>query len=168
MAQEIGWNVHIELHSDGVPESALDEIRDALYEFRASTGFILGNGNVSVTFGLDATTAQEATDRAVCVVTRAARTAGVPDTVLCVEVMTETERERQNREPLVLDLAGVSEIGEILGVTRQRAKQISTAPGLDFPPPVAVIKAGPVFARWQVEAFENRWTRKPGRPGKAA
>ncbi len=40
----------------------------------------------------------------------------------------------------MLQLAGTAEIAELLGVTRQRAYQLSTAKG--FPEPVAVIGTG--------------------------
>ena len=57
-----------------------------------------------------------------------------------------------------LDLVGVAEIAELLGVTRQRVDAIArTHP--DFPKPVADLAAGRI---WQRRDIEN-WARKVGR-----
>ena len=54
-------------------------------------------------------------------------------------------------------LLGVKEIGELLGVSRQRADQLSKADG--FPAPEAVITAGRIWKREDIEA----WAREAGR-----
>jgi predicted DNA-binding transcriptional regulator AlpA len=64
-------------------------------------------------------------------------------------------------------LMGVREVADLLGVTRQRAQQITR--GADFPPPVAELKAGPVWEsaeveRWRVRAGERRAGRPPSQP----
>lgn len=61
-------------------------------------------------------------------------------------------------------LVGVREIAEMLGVSRQRADQISRAYA-DFPAPEAELASGRVWKRASVD----RWikahpVRKPGRP----
>lgn len=53
-----------------------------------------------------------------------------------------------------LDLVGVAEIAEMLGVTRQRVHAI-TKTHADFPPPVAKLSAGRIWLRQDVE----RWNR---------
>lgn len=54
-----------------------------------------------------------------------------------------------------LDLVGVSEIAEMLGVTRQRVDRISrTDP--DFPQPVAEIHAGRIWLRDDIRAWASR------------
>ena len=59
---------------------------------------------------------------------------------------------------LKLDLVGLTEIAERLGVSRQRADQIvRTDPA--FPEPAAVITAGRIWRRSDVE----RWARKARR-----
>ncbi|HKO20072.1 MAG TPA: hypothetical protein VJU82_14410 [Acidobacteriaceae bacterium] len=64
---------------------------------------------------------------------------------------------------MALDLVGMAEITAMLGVSRQRAYAIAHRP--DFPEPQAVIKAGAIWLRADVE----RWIaehpeRPPGRP----
>lgn len=63
-------------------------------------------------------------------------------------------------------LAGVSEVTEILGVSRARVYQLAEDHE-DFPRPVQELKAGPVWDRAEVEAWERGWERKrTGRPRK--
>ncbi|MFZ3562828.1 helix-turn-helix transcriptional regulator [Streptomyces sp. BH097] len=59
---------------------------------------------------------------------------------------------------------GVTEIGEMLNVSRQRANKLVARP--DFPEPVAQTKAGRVWERAAVEAWEKTWDRTNvgGRP----
>lgn len=59
---------------------------------------------------------------------------------------------------------GLSEIGELLGVSRQRAYTL--AKRADFPAPVATSRAGRTWDLAAVEAWETTWDRenKGGRP----
>jgi predicted DNA-binding transcriptional regulator AlpA len=57
----------------------------------------------------------------------------------------------------VEDLVGVNEIGDLLGVSRQRADQLSRLEG--FPEPIGTIAAGRIWRRADVEA----WARATGR-----
>ncbi|WP_331741439.1 hypothetical protein OG760_37685 (plasmid) [Streptomyces sp. NBC_00963] len=61
---------------------------------------------------------------------------------------------------------GVTEIGELLTVSRQRANKLVARP--DFPPPIAQTKAGRVWERAAVVAWEKNWDRHNigGRPPK--
>ena len=56
-----------------------------------------------------------------------------------------------------LNLVGTTEIGQMLGVSRQRAAQLAQGEG--FPEPVATIAAGRIWMRADVEA----WARAAGR-----
>jgi predicted DNA-binding transcriptional regulator AlpA len=58
---------------------------------------------------------------------------------------------------LVDDLVGVAEIAEALGVSRQRVHQLTKLEG--FPEPVAVLSAGTIWTRREVEA----WAKQTGR-----
>jgi hypothetical protein len=62
------------------------------------------------------------------------------------------------------DVIGYTEIGEILGVSRQRAQQIASKHA-GFPRPVATPLAGTFYSRAAVLAFQAQWPRKrTGRP----
>ncbi|MDP9334401.1 MAG: hypothetical protein M3Q30_14020 [Actinomycetota bacterium] len=56
-----------------------------------------------------------------------------------------------------MDLVGLKEIGEMLGVSKQRAGQLVEQVG--FPQPLGEISAGRVWKRADVEA----WARRDGR-----
>jgi hypothetical protein len=56
-----------------------------------------------------------------------------------------------------LDLVGTKEIGDMLGVSRQRAQQL--AQRADFPEPQSRISTGPIWLREDIE----RWAREDGR-----
>lgn len=82
-----------------------------------------------------------------------------------LEILTTEEFERQLNIPRIPDLVGLADIAEILGVSRQRAAELSAA--ANFPPAVAHTKAaGPLRVRRQVEVWASTWERKPGRPKK--
>ncbi|HEX7134428.1 MAG TPA: hypothetical protein VF228_17780 [Iamia sp.] len=53
-----------------------------------------------------------------------------------------------------LDLMGTTEIAELLGVSRQRADQLSRTDG--FPDPVAEIAAGRIWLRKDVETWADQ------------
>ena len=57
-----------------------------------------------------------------------------------------------------LDLVGAAEIAEMLGVSRQRVHQIVAADET-FPEPAAVLTAGKIWLRDQIEV----WIEKSGR-----
>lgn len=56
-----------------------------------------------------------------------------------------------------VDLVGLKEIGEMIGVSKQRAGQL--AGQSDFPKPIGEISAGRVWRRADVEL----WARRTGR-----
>jgi hypothetical protein len=65
------------------------------------------------------------------------------------------------------DLVGYTEIGEILGVSRQRAQELASTHA-NFPRPVAKLAAGTFYSRAGVLAFKAQWPRRrTRRPAKA-
>jgi predicted DNA-binding transcriptional regulator AlpA len=61
------------------------------------------------------------------------------------------------------DIVSAPEVAEILGVSRQRVHQlIGDHPA--FPPPIVRVGSGPLWLRTTIEAFNQSWVRKPGRP----
>jgi predicted DNA-binding transcriptional regulator AlpA len=64
-----------------------------------------------------------------------------------------------------LRLMGVTEVAEFLCVPRSRVYELDRR-NPRFPQPVARLACGPIWRAEDVEAFENGWERKPGRPRK--
>src|SRR3989304_458130 len=89
-----------------------------------------------------------------------------PPDVVSAEVATVEELDRQLQESNFPDLVGIAEVAEILGVTKQRASELSRS--RRFPKPIAQITAGPVWDRHAIARFVERWPRRrTGRPEKA-
>ena len=63
------------------------------------------------------------------------------------------------------EYVGVSEVAEILRVSKQRVSELREKP--TFPMPVAELAAGPVWKLSSLKRFIAEWPRKPGRPRKA-
>ena len=61
-----------------------------------------------------------------------------------------------------LRLAGLAEVGELLGVSRRTATRYTARP--DFPTPVARLRSGPVWLEHDVLGWANTLPIKRGRP----
>ncbi len=70
----------------------------------------------------------------------------------------------QGERLVVPELAGLAEVAAILGVSKQRVRELTERE--DFPPPVARLSGGAIYVRSAVEVFNNYWNRKPGRPAR--
>jgi predicted DNA-binding transcriptional regulator AlpA len=81
---------------------------------------------------------------------------------LGVEAITDDEADRRLADPPIPELISTPEAGEILGVSRQRVHQLRQRE--DFPSPVVELGSGPVWTQTSIEAFDESWNRKPGRP----
>jgi hypothetical protein len=81
---------------------------------------------------------------------------------VAVEAVTESEHERRAAAPTLPELVGASEVGAMLGVSRQRVHQLREHPA--FPAPLVEVAMGPLWDARAVEAFARAWSRRPGRP----
>jgi hypothetical protein len=137
---------------------------DRLFDVAAIGGAVSGapgERDITTTLTVDADDMPAAAGRALELVL-----AAVPGHPVAVEVTTIDEADRRLLEPTVPELVGVAEIGDMLGVTRQRASALQTRQG--FPAPVAVLRSGPVWRKADLTTFADDWTRQPGRPRKAS
>lgn len=82
--------------------------------------------------------------------------------IVSVTAMTFAEQDARLAEPAFPVLAGVAELAERLGVSKQRIVTLSKSRG--FPAPVANLHSGPVWRLEDVARFESTWTRRSGRP----
>jgi len=65
-----------------------------------------------------------------------------------------------------LELAGVAEAAQILGVTRQRVSQLCDTKEKGFPEPVAQLACGSIWLAADLRFFATHWDHKPGRPSR--
>ncbi len=99
---------------------------------------------------------------------KAAAAAGLPEWPLVQ--LTATRQDVLSEElarPNYPDLVSGPEAAEVLGVSRQRLYELA-ARHRGFPEPLYRLRVGPLWVRSAIEAFAQRWDRKPGRPPKTA
>ena len=71
--------------------------------------------------------------------------------------------EGRSAVPITLDLVGAFEAAEILGIGRAALWERRRA-HKNFPPPVAELRCGPVWFRWQIQDYAAQ-ERRLGRRG---
>lgn len=86
-------------------------------------------------------------------------------TLIGLDVETWEATDAAADEPNFPELVGAAEVGELLGVTRQRVHQLHTQRD-DFPPPIVQLRMGPLWLKSAVEVWAETWERRPGRPPK--
>lgn len=116
------------------------------------------------TLTVEADTSATAVSTAETIVVAAAARSGLPEwPVVHAEVIEATEHDRQLARRSHPQLVGVSEIAEMLSVSKQRVAQL-IGDHSDFPAPLARLAAGPVWDADAIRVFEENWPRQPGRP----
>ena len=81
-------------------------------------------------------------------------------TLLATEVVEEKlylERATASNLPV---LVSAPEVGDLLGVSRQRVHQLRET--ADFPDPLYVLRTGAVWAEDAIRSFARSWDRTPG------
>ena len=76
-----------------------------------------------------------------------------------VSVMTAEDYEQQANAPTLPELVAGPEIGELLGITRQRVFQLQATD--NFPAPLVRLRTGPVWDRRAIEAYAHATERRP-------
>lgn len=74
-----------------------------------------------------------------------------------------SERTQRSQVP---ELAGLAEVAAILGVSKQRVRELAQRDDT-FPSPIAQLSGGGIYLKSMVEEFSKYWDREPGRPGKS-
>jgi hypothetical protein len=86
----------------------------------------------------------------------------IPGEIVAAEAVTVAEADARLMQPAFPVLAGVTEVADMLGISRQRLHALRARD--DFPSPVAMLAAGPVWRKGDLTTFAEGWQRKPGRP----
>ncbi|MEX1009678.1 MAG: hypothetical protein WD271_17810 [Acidimicrobiia bacterium] len=149
-------------------DDALEEFVDLLVDRGGAVSCSTAGDRYGATFSLE-----EGVENATAAValghdvfTALAEKAGLPRwPVVRAEALRFDELDREIETPNFPGLVGVSEIADILGVTRQRASALAKTPA--FPAAVATLASGPVWTRPSLNRFVEEWPRKEGRPPKS-
>lgn len=133
------------------------ETLEAVAEISGAAGGRPGEHRLDTSMTVDAESIPQAAARAVeMIIARA------PGRVVALEILTPEEQDRRLAEPPFPELVGVTEITEMLGISRQRLAVLRKRP--EFPAPVARLMAGPVWRARDLSTFAEGWQRRPGRP----
>lgn len=161
-----GWTVTLDLSVEPDPtDEELDELVDLLpADLAPIVSGGPGHDRIHVTLAIPddlgpAAALQEAGSEVHnCI----EKTWNVHARTVAAEVLTWDEHDRRLAAPAFPALVGVSEIADMLGVSRQRVSVLSRSE--DFPEPVARLAAGPVWRAEDLSTFADGWHRQPGRP----
>jgi hypothetical protein len=157
----VEWSVHMAAASgDDFGEPEADAIIDALAPYAPAVSY--GRGGLTARVTVEARSAGEAVDRALEVFGKACPALDV----FRVEAQTVEGLEQDLGTTNIPELIGIAELATLLGVSKQRASEL--ARGTDFPAPLAVLVAGPVWPLANVLRYVRAWKRRPGRPRKVA
>lgn len=159
------WSVRFEI-SDPRPaltEEHADAVMDALARYAPAVSY--APRAMSVRFCVRASGPQRATDAGHRLLQSALNKAGISGArIIEVEVQEIAGLDRSVKESNVPDLLGVTELAQVLKVTKQRASELAASPG--FPKPIATLASGPVWKKSTVARHIGHWARRPGRPKK--
>jgi len=164
-----GWTAVIE--AAGEPGRVVDDDLDCLVELlHDAGGAVSGSQDGSrygATFTIDRVVLdpEAATHLALQQFNTAVNAAGLPSLpIVHCEVMTHEELDRELERPVTPAIAGIAEISAILGVSKQRANQLTRRP--DFPEPIADLAAGRFWNRDHLNRFVEAW--RAGKPDVSA
>lgn len=160
------WSVNVKAagprDADPVDSDDVGDLLAALADQAAVGGG--GGHQYDVRLSVEAPDARSAAAAAADLVARAAADVGLPDwLVVRLEAITDEELDADLATSALPALVGVTEVGQMLGVSRQRAWALATRRS-DFPRPAMEVAAGPLWLAAAVEAFDRRWARQTGRP----
>lgn len=147
-------------HAIDHPVEDVDQLVDLLDESALS----ISDDELGVSCSVAADDTTAAHSLAIALVGAAAESAGVQlGPVVEIRVLEWARFEAELEESNFPDIVSAPEVGEILGVSRQRVHQLINE-NKSFPPPLVRLGSGPIWLRATIEAFNSSWTRKPGRP----
>jgi hypothetical protein len=122
-----------------------------------------GLGVYGARVALAADDVAEAARRSAELVSGAARNVGLPDfPITRIEATVWSQFERDLQEPTFPRIIGITELADLIGITRQRASALARS--AKFPAPAAELASGPVWFEPNVRRFIDEWDRRPGRP----
>lgn len=160
------WSVHIEV-THGLRDEESRQVLERVLEVLApeSAAGSAGAGMLDVQLSVEADSIVTAATQALRVFTNALRKAGSPRRygIMAMDVETAEHLEARLRQPDP-PMVGISELAQLLGVTKQRASQL--AQRRDFPAPYQQLASGPIWRKGDLSRFMEEWSRRPGRPTK--
>jgi hypothetical protein len=159
---ETTWHIRIEYTG----HTTIDDIDTAAEHLRllhpALTMHQDGSGG-SVAVYIDATSATDAVELAI----HATSDLLAGRTITGIEAQTEEAFLAALQQPTIPDVVGYAEIAEMIGVSRQRIRQLANY-DTHFPQPIIETAQGPLIPKAAAEHWARTRNTKTGRPRKTA
>lgn len=163
------YSIHLEARPPAgaldisVDESAADVLMDLLEEHDGVVS--VRTGAWDATFSIRAPSAWEAVLHGAPLAEKLAGKAGLPSWPFArAEAVRQDVLDAENAKPTLPELVSVPEAAEILGVSPQRVRELSSTSSA-FPEPMYELRTGKLWLRDAIDTFARR-DRKPGRPPK--
>jgi hypothetical protein len=145
-----------------VDDKAADELMALLEEHDGIVSS--GTGLWSAVISAQAPGAAEAAAYGCGLIEKLAIKADLPSwPTVRAEAIRQDVLDAENARPTLPELVSAPEAGEILGVSPQRVHELAAGKA-GFPEPMYELRTGKLWLRSAIEAFSQRWERKPGRP----
>ena len=163
------WSVYLQA-AHGLGQAAVDDIADDLVDLLKPQGGSVSYDSqmLAARFDVRAADPESSLAKARRIFGSALRKARFPGepTIIAAEVETVEDLDRRLQDSNVPPLVGIAEVADVLGVSKQRASELSRQPS--FPRPLAALAAGPIWDRFAIARFVERWPRRrTGRPKQA-
>lgn len=162
------WSIEISRLADENDTTAIDErsIEVLANEIHEHAGVVSwGDHTYSVRLSVEVPEVGKAVDVAVGISHEAVSKAGLPTwPIASVLAQSPEALDHDLSTPLYPAIVGVTELAEMLGVSKQRASELARSSS--FPAPFTELASGPVWIEANVRHFCETWERKPGRPRK--
>lgn len=160
------WSVLVECAApEGAASLDLEDDRvDALVDAVPEHDGVptLGPGRYDVRLSVEGEDVLAVGVRARELVWKAVANAGLPEwPVVRLDVMTHEDLDLELSRPTLPALAGVTEVADLLGVSRQRLAELRARS--DFPSPFMELAATPVWLVDAIDSWVEGWDRRPGR-----
>jgi predicted DNA-binding transcriptional regulator AlpA len=163
------WNVRLQFDEVQIPEP-FNDTADALFARLDALAPVatFEPGRISLFVTMEASSPEAALRSARKAVGDATKEVGIRlrGIPVGIEMYTEEELDRLNETPNYPEVVGVAEVAALLGVSKQRVSELARS--RTFPRPLYELAAGPIWVKPTIQAFVEKWERKPGRPRKVA
>jgi hypothetical protein len=164
------FSVYVEVRASKaqVTAAGVDAAADVLMDLLAEYDGVVsaGVGSWDATVSVQAGSVGKAAAAGAALIESQAMDAGLPSwPAVRIEAVRQDVLDAELNRPTLPDLVSGPEAADILGVSAQRLHELA-AGNARFPAPLYELRAGKLWLRSAIVAFEERWERKPGRPRK--
>lgn len=159
------YAVTVSLETDGIiDDTIVDRLLGALTPYSGSLAHTEGvmPARIDVVVDIEAQDPAAAADAGLHAVRDVLAAAGLPadGQAIGIRVVRAVDQDLAADSPGIPQLLGLTEVGQLLGVSRQRVTQLRAR--ADFPEPLTMLASGPVWAAPALTHFMAGWDRTPG------